>query len=150
MLVTGRRPGTLAPFEQVRPAVEREWYAERRAAAQDEQFNVLLARYKVVVLPREQAPMKLARGLAAVLLWLLAAQAARAHEVRPAFLQLREAAPNEFQMTWKVPALGRVPAQHDPGAARLLPRCGRARPGLGIGGSRRAQQDCVCREPDRA
>ena len=56
VLVTERRPATLAPFEQVRAAVEREWYAERRAAAQDEQFKVLLARYKVIVLPRDQAP----------------------------------------------------------------------------------------------
>ena len=51
--------------------------------------------------------MNLARRIATVLLWLVvAAHAASAHEVRPAFLQLRETAPNEFQMTWKVPALG--------------------------------------------
>ena len=56
VLVTERRPATLAPFEQVRPAVEREWYAERRAEAQEEQFNVLLARYKItVVLPGAKA-----------------------------------------------------------------------------------------------
>jgi hypothetical protein len=29
-----------------------------------------------------------------------------AHEVRPGFLELREAAPNVYLMTWKVPALG--------------------------------------------
>jgi peptidyl-prolyl cis-trans isomerase C len=56
VLVTERRPGTLAPFEQVRAAVEREWYAEHRAAAQGEQFKVLLARYKVVVLPHADTP----------------------------------------------------------------------------------------------
>jgi hypothetical protein len=46
-----------------------------------------------------------------VLLGLLAAallplQVARAHEVRPGFLELRATAANAFLMTWKVPALG--------------------------------------------
>lgn len=42
------------------------------------------------------------------LLWTLLAwvQPAGAHEVRPAFLELREVAAHEFVMTWKVPALG--------------------------------------------
>lgn len=33
----------------------------------------------------------------------------RAHEVRPAFLELTERAPGEFDVLWKVPALGGVP-----------------------------------------
>ena len=33
----------------------------------------------------------------------------RAHEVRPAFLELTERAPREFDVLWKVPALGGVP-----------------------------------------
>lgn len=37
---------------------------------------------------------------------LLPVQGARAHEVRPGFLELRATAPNVFLMTWKVPALG--------------------------------------------
>src|SRR4051812_29938151 len=41
VLVSERRRATLAAFEQVRPAVEREWYAERRLHAQEEQFKVL-------------------------------------------------------------------------------------------------------------
>jgi len=43
-------------------------------------------------------------GLLAAL--LLPAQPLSAHEVRPGFLELREAAANVFLMTWKVPALG--------------------------------------------
>jgi hypothetical protein len=43
-------------------------------------------------------------GLIVVL--LLAARGASAHEVRPAFLELSETAANQFLMTWKVPALG--------------------------------------------
>ena len=34
VLVTAVEPGELSRFDQVRPAVEREWFAERRAAAQ--------------------------------------------------------------------------------------------------------------------
>jgi hypothetical protein len=37
---------------------------------------------------------------------LLPLQVARAHEVRPGFLELRATAANAFLMTWKVPALG--------------------------------------------
>jgi hydrogenase/urease accessory protein HupE len=37
---------------------------------------------------------------------LLPVQGARAHEVRPGFLELRATAGNIFLMTWKVPALG--------------------------------------------
>ena len=37
---------------------------------------------------------------------LLPVQGARAHEVRPGFLELRATAANLFLMTWKVPALG--------------------------------------------
>jgi hypothetical protein len=40
--------------------------------------------------------------------WLLAG-AAHAHEVRPAFLELVERAPGEFDVLWKVPALGAAP-----------------------------------------
>jgi hydrogenase/urease accessory protein HupE len=37
---------------------------------------------------------------------LLPIESAYAHEVRPGFLELREVAPNDFLMAWKVPALG--------------------------------------------
>ena len=42
------------------------------------------------------------------LMLMLCAIAARAHEVRPAFLELTERAPGEFDVLWKVPALGGV------------------------------------------
>jgi hydrogenase/urease accessory protein HupE len=42
-----------------------------------------------------------------LLVWCVAfAQTANAHEVRPAFLELTERAPGEFDVIWKVPALG--------------------------------------------
>lgn len=47
--------------------------------------------------------------LAAMLFWLLQglfALPAGAHELRPAYLDLRETGANEFSLVWKVPALG--------------------------------------------
>ncbi len=44
-----------------------------------------------------------------ITLILFAASWAGAHEVRPAFLELTERAPGEFDVLWKVPALGGVP-----------------------------------------
>jgi hypothetical protein len=56
ILVTAVEPGQLPPFEQVRPAVEREWFAERRAAAQVTQYQTLLAGYRVTVQRPQAAP----------------------------------------------------------------------------------------------
>jgi hydrogenase/urease accessory protein HupE len=41
---------------------------------------------------------------------------ARAHEVRPAYLELTERAPNEFEVLWKVPALGGAPLAGEEGS----------------------------------
>ena len=49
VLVAAVQPRDLPPFEEVRPAVEREWFAERRAAAQAVQYQALLAGYRVIV-----------------------------------------------------------------------------------------------------
>lgn len=50
--------------------------------------------------------MKVTQVLILLAALLLPAGHANAHEVRPGFLELRETAPNVYQMTWKVPALG--------------------------------------------
>jgi hydrogenase/urease accessory protein HupE len=39
---------------------------------------------------------------------LLAAVPMHAHEIRPAYLEMRETAPDEFAIVWKVPALGEM------------------------------------------
>jgi hypothetical protein len=49
VLVTAAEPAALPPFERVRSAVEREWFAERRAAAQAAQFQALRAGYRIIV-----------------------------------------------------------------------------------------------------
>ena len=57
----------------------------------------------------------------AIILGLMAARVS-AHEVRPAFLELTERAPGEFEVLWKVPAMGGTPLAgeeipHEPPAA---------------------------------
>jgi hypothetical protein len=54
--VTDAQPAATPPFEQVRAAVEREWYAEHRAAALVAQYKTLLAGYQVVVEKPAPAP----------------------------------------------------------------------------------------------
>ena len=49
VFVTAVEPATLPPFAQARPAVEREWLAEHRAAAQAAQYQALRARYQIIV-----------------------------------------------------------------------------------------------------
>jgi hypothetical protein len=49
VLVTAVEPAAAPVFEQVRPAVEREWYAERRSAAQAAQYDAVLAGFRVTV-----------------------------------------------------------------------------------------------------
>jgi hypothetical protein len=49
VFVTAVEPAALPPFEAVRPAVEREWFAEHRAAAQTAQYQALRAPYRVTV-----------------------------------------------------------------------------------------------------
>ncbi len=49
VLVTAVEPAATPPFEQVHTAVEREWFAERRSAAQAAQYEAVLAGYKVTV-----------------------------------------------------------------------------------------------------
>jgi hypothetical protein len=52
VLVTAAEPTALPPFEQVRAAVEREWFAEHRAAAHASQYQTLRAGYRVTVQQR--------------------------------------------------------------------------------------------------
>jgi hypothetical protein len=56
VFVTAVEPAALPPFEDVRPAVEREWFAEHRAAAQAAQYQALRARYRVIVQGAPAAP----------------------------------------------------------------------------------------------
>jgi hydrogenase/urease accessory protein HupE len=46
-------------------------------------------------------------------LFFLSGLCVEAHEVRPAYLELTERAPNEFEVLWKVPAMGGAPLAGD-------------------------------------
>ena len=48
-----------------------------------------------------------------ILAWVAASLGSWAHEVRPAYLELTERAPGEFEVLWKVPAAGGVPLAGD-------------------------------------
>ena len=50
--------------------------------------------------------MTLLRAALLSLTCVLASTCARAHEVRPAYLEMRETAPEEYAILWKTPALG--------------------------------------------
>lgn len=60
------------------------------------------------------------RHLLLILLPLFAGEPAAAHELRPAYLDLREVAANEFMVLWKVPAAGQMRLGID---ARLPENC---------------------------
>ena len=54
------------------------------------------------------------RRFFATLALVLLSSTARAHELRPAYLELREAAPGEFDVTWKRPARGEMQLALEP------------------------------------
>jgi hypothetical protein len=57
VLITARQPAALPPFDEVRPTVEREWFAEHRAATLVAQYQALLSSYHVTVeSPSARAP----------------------------------------------------------------------------------------------
>lgn len=70
------------------------------------------------------------RILLLMVAWVLAAWPASvpAHEVRPAYLELRESAPDKFDVTWKVPAKG----DYRLALYVRLPRECRGDPGVGF------------------
>ncbi|RYD26012.1 MAG: HupE/UreJ family protein, partial [Verrucomicrobiaceae bacterium] len=61
--------------------------------------------------------------LLTALFLIMSGALSRAHEVRPAFLELREGTPNEFEVLWKVPAPGGIPlaGEEIPHEQRVIP-----------------------------
>ena len=56
VLVTAAQPAQLPDFAEVRDAVQREWFAARRAVVVDEQYQKLRARYRVRIDDAKGAP----------------------------------------------------------------------------------------------
>src|SRR5881394_1328112 len=75
-----------------------------------------------------------------LLLWCVAiVPGVTAHEVRPAFLELTERAPGEFDVLWKVPALGGTPL-----AGEELPH---PQPSLAVDPNAPKTMPCGCPAP---
>jgi hypothetical protein len=80
----------------------------------------------------------------AVLLVLAVCAGAGAHEVRPAYLQLEETAPDTYDMLWKVPARGEATLRLDPelpASCEVTP----AGPALSLGGAAVERSTVLCR-----
>ena len=77
-----------------------------------------------------------------VIFALLIAASASAHEVRPAFLELTERAPGEFDVLWKVPAMGGTPL-----AGEELPH---PQPALAVDPNAPTTMPCGCPAPTAA
>jgi hypothetical protein len=56
VLVTATEPAATPPFEKMRAAVEREWFAEHRSEARAAAYQAVLAGYSVTVRDRLAAP----------------------------------------------------------------------------------------------
>jgi parvulin-like peptidyl-prolyl isomerase len=54
--VTSTEQAEVLPFEAVRDAVQREWFAQHRAAALDEEYERLRATYSIQITPQTGAP----------------------------------------------------------------------------------------------
>ena len=91
--------------------MQREWLSQHRAAALDEEYQKLRAKYVIhIIYPitNWRRAMRIAVAMLAILATFTTSslQEALGHEVRPGFLNLRETEANIFVLTWKVPALG--------------------------------------------
>ena len=138
--VDERKAGALPTLEEIRPLVLREWQAEQRKQANRRSSTAALqvrhphrgpagdalgARAR----RRRSAAARVMRGACALLLFALAgaAPAAQAHEVRPGLPRDPRAAPDAFDVLWKVPAKRRVPLE--PVRAAAAGMLGLAKPG---------------------
>ena len=118
---------TTPALADVRPLVEREVADERRKTELQAFYERLLAKYALTIeMPKERKEAGLGGRvgrrlavrrrafLASVALVLAGAAAARAHEARPGFLELREKGPETYSFLWKKPTGGEIEIQITP------------------------------------
>ena len=113
VFVSERTEGRLPALEEVRDAVRREWANARRLEANEKLYEAMLKRYTVTI-ERPQVERRKSRGgegevKRALLIFVLLATFAPgvfAHEVRPAYLELRQTGPETYDALWKVPGQG--------------------------------------------
>ena len=118
VFVTARDEGQVPTFEEVRAQLTEEWQREQEANARNAYFAALLEKYDVQATAQCPAPAR-SRAVAAQGRRSSEAHArvparavpgfvlpALAHEVRPAYLELRESASGELDVLWKTPMIG--------------------------------------------
>ena len=134
MFVDSFTPGRIPAFEEVEPDVKSAWLADQREQAWHKAYEAMRAKYTVSLpapskkqtasapvpaLPKREIPTSSGEGAAMscvkkrlrclfaglVLAALLPVSAAWAHEVRPAYLELKETAPGRFNILWRTPLL---------------------------------------------
>ena len=106
--------GHLPALAEVREAVHRDWSNARRLESNEKLFQSWLKHYTVTVenparwTPRQEWRERndlLAPSFCAIL-WRRCLSPALAHEVRPAYLELRQTGAGLYDALWKVPARG--------------------------------------------
>ena len=114
VLVSERTEGRMPALAEVREAVQREWANARRLEANEKFYQELLKRYAVTIERRQTAEeQRIPAGIAnetrvSSFCVLLASSrtVTSAHEVRPAYLELRQTGPETYDVLWKVPGQG--------------------------------------------
>ena len=122
-------PGRVPAFEEVEADVRAAWLREQKALAWAKSYKTMRASYTVLLpgppeasaaarprrwrrgraLGRGVEVMRLRRiaacALALLLVLLGGMPAARAHESRPAYLEIKESAPGQYTVLWRTPVL---------------------------------------------
>ena len=106
--------GRVPALAEVRDAVRREWDEARRLEANDKFYRELLKHYTVTIENPEPPKQKrsqqqrseMKRALLIFVLLVTLAPSVFAHEVRPAYLELRQTGPETYDALWKVPGQG--------------------------------------------
>ena len=106
--VTERREGRNPASPRCVDAVAREWSNAKRKALEAERIETLLKRYNVTYRKYGQGrdPLMIRCALFLLMMFQMIAGAAQAHEMRPAYLEIRKTDTNKYSILWKVPAAG--------------------------------------------
>ena len=109
ILLSKRTDHYVPALAEVRDQVRREWFDAKRVEATNQFYEALLRRYTVRINARRKesrAGTLMRRTLLFFTFVAMFANNLPAHEVRPAYLQLRQTAADSYDIFWKVPALG--------------------------------------------
>ena len=109
--ISERLPGGVPPLDAVREAVLREWSNARRLEAEQKLYGSLRDATKSSSRrsrknPRNLPPANEAFACLLILLGVLVAQPARSDELRPGYLELRQTAPNTYDVLFEISARG--------------------------------------------